>query len=185
VKASAAALSAIFALLLAEPASAHQGYPQRVDAAFGVSVETIDPSMGCQLCHTSGSGGTTSLRPFGQHLVATYGLDNSATENDQSLDQALQGLKAGDPQLVADLQKGLDPNPDVLNDPTPQYGCAVGPRGGGFPCGALVALAVAGVLARRLSSTTSAERRSIRRRPRPRHGSPRPALSSRRSDGNA
>jgi hypothetical protein len=167
VKAPAAALSAIFALLLAaEPARAHPGYPQKVDAAFGVSVETIDPSMGCQLCHTSASGGTTSLRPFGQRLVATYGLDNTATENDQSLEQALQGLKAGDPQLVQDLQKGLDPNPDVLNDPTPQYGCAVGLSPGGFPCGTLVALGIACVLARRLSSTTSAERRSTRRRPR-------------------
>jgi hypothetical protein len=129
-------------VLWASPAGAHPGYPAIIDSALGVQLEMIFPSQGCQLCHTSASGGTVSLRPFGTHLVSTYGLDPSATEDDPSLNQALKSLQAGDPLLVQDLQKGLDPNPDVTNDPTPAYGCAAAPTGGSDR-GAGIAMGVA------------------------------------------
>jgi len=121
------ALAAVAVVLSgADDAGAHPGYPPIVDATLGIDVTKIDPPMGCQLCHTDPGGGTP-LRPFGQRLVATYGLDsNASTENDNSLQIALEGLQSGDPTLVQDLQKGVDPNPDVTNDPLPEYGCSAG-----------------------------------------------------------
>ncbi len=125
-----AAMVAMAVLLCATAARAHPGYPGQVGESLGVDVTKIDPPMGCQLCHTSDAGGT-SLNAFGQRLVATYGLDsNPNTENDGSLAQALKGLQMDDPLLVQDLQKGLDPNVDVPNDPIPQYGCSAAPRAG-------------------------------------------------------
>jgi hypothetical protein len=124
----AAVLVAAFAG--ATSAYAHPGYPPIVDSTLGVKVEAWAPTQGCQLCHTDSSGGS-SLRPFGQRMVSTYGLDsNASTEDDNSLVIALKGLQSGDPSLVSDLQKGIDPNGDVPNDPLPQYGCsAAGTRG--------------------------------------------------------
>jgi hypothetical protein len=135
----AAVLVAAFAG--AGSAQAHPGYPSIVDSTLGVTIESWAPPQGCQLCHVDSSGGS-ALRPFGQRLVSTYGLDsNAGTEDDNSLVIALKGLKAGDPTLVSDLLKGSDPNSDVPNDPLPQYGCSAagapgdgrgqGPAGGG------------------------------------------------------
>jgi hypothetical protein len=114
----------VFVLLFGTTAGyGHPGYPATVGAALHVDVPKIDPPSGCQLCHTDPAGGTP-LRPFGQRLVATYGLDSSpSAENDPSLVQALMGLQMGDPLLAQDLQKEVDPNRDVTNAPTPQYGC--------------------------------------------------------------
>jgi MYXO-CTERM domain-containing protein len=133
----------VAALAAARPARAHQGYPDIVNATFGVDVTKWAAPQGCQLCHTDSAGGT-ALRPFGQRLVSTYGLDpNASTEDDNSLHIALTGLKSGDPTLVQDLEKGTDPNADVVNDPLPQYGCSMAPGDAG-PArrseGALVAL---------------------------------------------
>ena len=155
-----------FAVLLgATAAHAHPGYPATVSGTLHVDLPKIDPPNGCQLCHTDPAGGT-SLRPFGQRLVATYGLDSSpSAENDPSLVQALTGLQMGDPLLAQDLQKGVDPNPDVTNDPTPQYGCAAAKS----PCSAPQSAAViAGLLAtvlERRKMRTRRSRTSARNRP--------------------
>jgi hypothetical protein len=142
VKRSAGAFLAAFVVLVVPSAArAHPGYPAKVDAAFGVHVATIVGGTGCHLCHVDPDG-SGPLRPFGQRLVSTYGLDPSA-ENDPSLEQALKGLQMGDPLLVQDLQKGLDPNPDVTNDPTAGYGCAVVPRRSGPGYAMLIALSLA------------------------------------------
>jgi hypothetical protein len=145
----------LFVLLCGTTAAhAHPGYPATVGAALHVDVPKIDPPSGCQLCHTDPAGGTP-LRPFGQRLVATYGLDSSpSAENDPSLVQALMGLQMGDPLLAQDLQKEIDPNPDVTNAPTPQYGCALAsdPRSEQESAVAIAAL-LAAVFARRKAST--------------------------------
>jgi hypothetical protein len=143
-------LLAIAALAWPRPASGHQGYPDVVKRTLGVDLTVIDPPTGCQLCHTSSAGGS-ALRPFGTRLVSTYGLDPSTSaENDSSLVTALQGLEKGDVQLAQDLKAGTDPNVDVPNDPTPQYGCSVAPDRScaSSPLAgiALAALAVCGVM---------------------------------------
>ena len=145
-----------FAVLLGTSAArAHPGYPATVSATLHVDLPKIDPPNGCQLCHSDPAGGT-ALRPFGQRLVATYGLDSSpSAENDPSLIQALTGLQMGDPLLVQDLQKGLDPNVDVTNDPTPQYGCALArdPRNGAQRSVVAVAWFLAALFARSKART--------------------------------
>jgi hypothetical protein len=140
----------VFVLLFGTTAArGHPGYPATVGAALHVDVPKIDPPSGCQLCHTDPAGGTP-LRPFGQRLVATYGLDSSpSAENDPSLAQALVGLQMGDPVLAQDLQKGLDPNPDVTNAPTPQYGCALASDPGEPESAVAIAGLLAVVFARR------------------------------------
>jgi hypothetical protein len=114
----------------ASRADAHPGYPAVVDSSLGLKtkVETIFPSMGCQLCHNSAGGGD-QLKKFGSLLVSTYGLSSDpGTEHDPSLEQALVGLKAEDPTAVEDLEKGVDPNGDpavfATAVPTPEYGCS-------------------------------------------------------------
>jgi hypothetical protein len=116
----------------ASPAWAHPGYPAVVDKSLGLTktVETIFPTMGCQLCHNSPSG-ADQLKAFGSLLVSTYGLSSDmGSEHDPSLEQALIGLKASDSAAVEDLQHGVDPNgdPTVFAGalPTPQYGCSMG-----------------------------------------------------------
>jgi MYXO-CTERM domain-containing protein len=133
----------VAALAGARSAQAHPGYPDIVNSTFNVDVTKWAPPQGCQLCHTDPAGGT-SLRPFGQRLVSTYGLDsNASTEDDNSLHIALAGLKTGDPTLVSDLLKGVDPNADVVNDPLPGYGCSAAgrePGSAGRSAGAVGAL---------------------------------------------
>src|SRR5262249_29654797 len=108
-------------------ARAQNNYPAIIDQVLKVNAESIDAPSGCQLCHTDPSGGTISLRPSGQLLVSTYGLQSPAPAEtqgaDDSLRKALAGLQTGDPKLVMDLQMGIDPNVDVTSDPVPMYGC--------------------------------------------------------------
>jgi hypothetical protein len=114
----------------AKVAHAQPGYPAIVNKTLNIDITVIEPSMGCQLCHTSDQGNTTSLRPFGNMLVSRYGLMSVTVESagaDASLVTALQSLQADEPTLYKDLQMGNDPNPDVTNDPVPQYGCSSAP----------------------------------------------------------
>jgi hypothetical protein len=126
-----------FALVLGwtQAASAHPGYPAVIDTTLSltgkVTVETVFPPTGCQLCHHS-SGGGDALKAFGNLLIENYGLDNNpANEDDPSLEAALAGLEADDPEAVKDLKAGVDPNGDPLVFanalPTPEYGCAAVP----------------------------------------------------------
>ena len=86
-----------------KPARAQTGYPAIIDMTLGVDVAKLDPPNGCQLCHTSNSGGTTSLTPFGTLLVSKYGLISTTVETsgaDQSLVSALKSLRTNDPKLI-------------------------------------------------------------------------------------
>jgi hypothetical protein len=110
-------------------AEAYMGYPPLVDTWLGKDgiVQKIEPTMGCQLCHVSDLGGTVELKPFGNLLVASYGLPKTA-EEDPALMGALAELKAGNPALFADMQQGIDPNDDPALTahelPQPEYGCS-------------------------------------------------------------
>jgi hypothetical protein len=105
------------------------GYPNVVDTWLdkGGLIQKIEPTMGCQLCHVSDIGGTVELKPFGNLLVASYALPKTA-EQDAALMGALAELKAANPTLYADMQKGIDPNDDPALTahelPQPEYGCA-------------------------------------------------------------
>jgi hypothetical protein len=111
-------------------ADAYMGYPPLVDTWLdkGGLVQKIEPTMGCQLCHVSDQGGTVELKPFGNLLVASYGLPKTA-EEDSALMGALAELKVANPMLYADMQKGIDPNDDPALTahelPQPEYGCSV------------------------------------------------------------
>jgi hypothetical protein len=121
-------------------AKAYMGYPVVVDTWLGTAGldEMIEPPMGCQLCHVSDQGGTVELKPFGNLLVATYGLPKTA-EEDAALMGVLAGVKAANPTLFKDMQKGIDPNGDpaltAQELPQPEYGCSTAGRtaGGGAP----------------------------------------------------
>jgi hypothetical protein len=119
-------------------AEAYMGYPPVVDTWLGKDglVQKIEPTMGCQLCHVNDQGGTVELKPFGNLLVASYGLPKTA-EEDVALRGALAELQAANPTLFADMQKGIDPNDDPALTahelPQPEYGCSTAtarPRGG-------------------------------------------------------
>jgi hypothetical protein len=121
-------------------ASAFMGYPAVVDTWLGKSglIQTIEPPMGCELCHVSDQGGTVELRPFGDLLVANYGLPRTA-EEDTVLMGALAGLKAANPKLFTDMQHGVEPNTDPALTaeelPQPEYGCSVARAKSGGPLG--------------------------------------------------
>jgi hypothetical protein len=130
----ALAAGLVAALTAAKPAHAQAGYPPIIDMTLGIDLAKIDPPTGCQLCHTSSAGATTSLTAFGNRMVYKYGLISTTVETaaaDQSLVSALNALKADDPKLIEDLQTGMDPNPDTPNGPIPEYGCSstVAPSG--------------------------------------------------------
>ncbi len=143
-------------------ARAYQGYPDVVDQWLGADgglIQAIDKPMGCQLCHVSPEGATVELKPFPNLLVASYGLTKTA-EQDTELMGALAGLKAANPMLYSDMQRGIDPNTDpaltAQELPQPEYGCSAGTvdrRDGPSWVGLLAILPLAGALrrSRRLS----------------------------------
>jgi hypothetical protein len=117
----------VAALTAAKPAHAQAGYPPIISMTLGVDMDKIDPPTGCQLCHTSSAGSTTSLTAFGNRMVYKYGLISTSVETaaaDQSVVTALNALQADDPKLIEDLQMGIDPNPDTPSGPIPAYGCS-------------------------------------------------------------
>ncbi len=148
----ALAAGLVASLTAAKPAHAQAGYPPIIDTTLGIDLGKIDPPTGCQLCHTSSAGGTTSLTAFGNRMVYKYGLISTTVETsaaDQSLVAALKALQADDPKLIEDLQMGMDPNPDTPNGPIPEYGCSssiapsrVPANGAGFAAAAALAAAV-------------------------------------------
>ena len=149
----AASLLAGAFLIWAPTASATPEFPGIVEKTLHLPAITIDPPQGCTLCHPTDSGGS-ALRPLGT-LVQQYGAQ---PYQDGTLEAALGLVQENDPQLIADIEAGRDPNDDNSSTalPTPQYGCSVG-RGGGDPRLALGWAALAVVVA--------AIRRSRLRRP--------------------
>jgi hypothetical protein len=137
-------------------ARATPDFPGVVVDALGLPGITVDPPMGCKLCHPTDAGGT-SLQPFGQ-LLQQYG----AQANDEaSLRAALALVEQNDPQLIADIKEGRDPNLDAGNVHTPQYGCGVARRntaGSLPPIAALAAILLLGAMRRQASRTRGGSR---------------------------
>jgi MYXO-CTERM domain-containing protein len=105
-----------------EPAGATPEFPGIVVQTLGLPGITIDPPNGCTLCHASDSGGT-ALRPFG--LLVQQ--DGAQPYEDATLEAALGQIDQDQPELIADIKAGHDPNddPSVSALPTtPQYGCS-------------------------------------------------------------
>ncbi|MGH7434486.1 MAG: hypothetical protein ACRENE_02345 [Polyangiaceae bacterium] len=132
-RALAVVLAAATSSLLAFPreARAEARYPGDVDMALGkpMIVETkIAPTMGCQLCHTSSVGGTTTLTPFANEMIARYDFPKAMAVEDANVLASLAKLEAAEPKLWADMQAGIDPNTDPVflegAPPSPEYGCS-------------------------------------------------------------
>jgi hypothetical protein len=141
--------SIVVALVITGTSSARAtpDFPHVVVEDLGLPGITVDPPMGCKLCHPTDGGGS-SLQPFGQ-LLQQYG----AQANDEnSLRQALSRVEQNDPQLIADIEDGRDPNLDAGDVHTPQYGCALtgGRTAGSLPSmAALVAILLLAAMRRR------------------------------------
>jgi hypothetical protein len=125
---------ALLALLWGSHASANPDYPAAVVAALGLPGVTIDPPNGCKLCHQNESGGLP-LNGFGSLMENEYGVQKADVP--ESVKTAMMALEAMQPNLVADIRAGIDPNTDLNGasiPPQPEYGCAIGqpsPEGGG------------------------------------------------------
>src|SRR5580704_9489465 len=94
-------------LMWSNPALATPEFPGIVEQVLDLSKITIDPPQGCTLCHTTDSGGT-ALRTFGA-LVQQYGAQ---PYQDNTLKEALAAVEQNQPQLIADIKAGNDPNDD-------------------------------------------------------------------------
>jgi MYXO-CTERM domain-containing protein len=133
------------------------GYPLVVDTALGkpgIVENKIAPQKGCQLCHTSSDGATTTLKPFAHYMIAEFGFPNVGVEEDSQVVAALAKLKDAEPKLWSDMQAGIDPNTDpVFTDqapPQPQHGCSTSPSSPGSAWyGAMALASFAAVLRRR------------------------------------
>ncbi|HSY24338.1 MAG TPA: hypothetical protein VK841_19555 [Polyangiaceae bacterium] len=102
-------------------AAATPTFPGDVVAQLGLPMVTIDPPLGCKLCHANEIGGDP-LTVFGG-LLKSFG---AMAYNDASLRAALANVQSNYPQLVTDIQQSIDPNtdPTIGSRPTPEYGCA-------------------------------------------------------------
>jgi hypothetical protein len=109
----------------ASSARATPDFPAVVVKVLDLKAITIDPPQGCELCHTTDSGGT-SLRPFGT-LLQQYGAQ---PYQENTLEAALGQVAQNEPELIADIQASKDPNDDTdaaSDVHTPEYGCATAP----------------------------------------------------------
>ena len=124
-----ASLLAVAATTLApRDARATPDFPMVVQQELELTVITVDPPNGCTLCHTTDVGGS-SLRAFGS-LLQQYGAQ---PYDEGSLKQALGEAAQNEPQLIADIKAGKDPNDDSSagSAHTPEYGCVAGGREAG------------------------------------------------------
>jgi hypothetical protein len=154
-------LLALAALTWSSAALALPSYPKDVDTALGkpgIVEGKMAPPMGCQLCHTSTSGGTTTVTLFASYLIAQYEFPSAPVMEDALVAGSLAKLETAEPKLWADMQAGIDPNVDpVLAEQAPhrvEYGCSTGPARGGCSfawAAALLALATVGRRTRRRS----------------------------------
>ena len=141
-------------------AQATPEFPAVVATALGLPSLPIDPPQGCTLCHTTDAGGT-ALRKFGA-LVQQYGAQ---PYQDDTLKGALAAVEEKDPELIADIKAGRDPNddPGASSLPTPEYGCAAAPLGerlfAGWPAGIVGAIVTIGASRRRSRRRLRSERR--------------------------
>jgi hypothetical protein len=134
------------AFLLASPeARATPEFPGVVEQTLGLTKMEIDPPQGCTLCHTTDSGGT-SLRPFGSLMQQ----DGVQPYQDATLVAALGQVQKDEPQLIADIKAGQDPNddPGTSSRPTPEYGCSSTRSPHGTAVGMLLLACALGLLRR-------------------------------------
>jgi hypothetical protein len=115
----------VMGVTLAWPAtgSASANFPSVVESALNLTTITVDPPLGCKLCHTSDNGGLGTLSRFGT-LMKQYGAMPGAN---QSVVQALMLIEQNDKALIDDIKAGKDPNADESAPPSlpsPQYGCS-------------------------------------------------------------
>jgi hypothetical protein len=132
---------------------------------LGLPAIEVDPPQGCTLCHTTDSGGK-SLRAFGA-LVEQYGAQPYQAS---TLVQALAEVEQKEPQLIADIKAGRDPNDDprASSQPTPEYGCSASRHGGAGSPGLLGwLLAVVALAASRLGRVWVRNERGGKRPHRP------------------
>jgi MYXO-CTERM domain-containing protein len=114
----------LMAALSGGTAQATPDFPAAVAQDLALPSITIDAPNGCTLCHTTDAGGT-ALHPFGQ-LLQSYGV---GPYDQNSLKLALEEIALQEPQLIADIKAGKDPNGDISASSV-QYGCSAtsGPR---------------------------------------------------------
>jgi hypothetical protein len=118
---SLASLTVVFAW--AGSAAATPDFPGVVENQLGLTEVTVDPPLGCKLCHDSEQGGQGTLNAFG-YLLQQNG---AVAYNEASLRQALEQVN---PALIADIRQGIDPNTDPAiggSESGPQYGCSAAP----------------------------------------------------------
>jgi hypothetical protein len=129
-------------------------FPGVVEQTLGLTKIEIDPPQGCTLCHATDAGGT-ALRTFGE-LLQQYGTQ---PYQDSTLVAALAEVGQKEPQLIADIKAGNDPNDDPQASalPTPEYGCAASRAGAPELSGWLLAVtALTGMELRRRRRVRSA-----------------------------
>jgi MYXO-CTERM domain-containing protein len=132
-KALARTAAALCVLAAARQARATADFPSKVDQHLMLpagKIASIFPPDGCHLCHVNEIGGDP---------LTTFGIlmkSNGAVKNeDATVGPALDAIQMQDPQLIADLTMGKDPNLDMMQptlstDPVPGYGClSVTPHG--------------------------------------------------------
>jgi hypothetical protein len=105
-------------------AGATATFPGVVATQLNLPAITIDPPAGCKLCHVNEAGGDP-LSSFGS-LMHSLG---AVKYDEASVKAALSDVQAAYPQLITDIEQGIDPNTDtsVSGRPVPAYGCAVAP----------------------------------------------------------
>jgi hypothetical protein len=139
-------------------ANATAGFPSEIETHLGLqagAISMIAPPDGCHLCHINGSSGGDPLTAFGTLMKSSGAVKN---EN-ATVDGALDALQASNPNIIADLKSGMDPNLDqdagtVNVGLTPHYGCgSVSAGRASLPRGGVLLVGMAAVLGRRRLKT--------------------------------
>jgi hypothetical protein len=133
------------------PAGATPDFPGAVETYLNLPSGTLASKIfasacNCNLCHVSCTGGLP-LTEFGQLMQANGAVPFQGA---QTAGPALAGIQAQEPQLIMDLQNGIDPNSDPSLSGGVQYGCQAVPEvSGAGAAGVLAGLLAFGVAARR------------------------------------
>jgi hypothetical protein len=108
-------------------AAASSTFPAAVDQALGLTASqrievTIDPPLGCRLCHENDSGGNGTNNAFGLDMLMSGAIGTAPS----TVGPALAAIQRQNPRAVSDIVMGVNPNDDPLalsDDPVPMYGC--------------------------------------------------------------
>jgi hypothetical protein len=157
-KASLAIAAFLCAFAVGARASATASFPSEVEKHLGLAagaVSTVAPPDGCRLCHVNGSAGGDPLTQFGTLMKSSGAVKN---EN-ATVDGALDAIQVSNPNLITDIENGVDPNHDpdagaVNLGLAPHYGCGSvsSGRASGWSAALVVAAMAAGLARRRLKA---------------------------------